>query len=393
MSNYDADEILSQISNLNEKLESSEYSELDMGNGELLPEIQGAIAKGLREFESVYDLSKQPGIMVELYACIDNALKNTGLPALTNPNYIPGRIIKHRKKTKTSGYHQFTSQAWAKYREDKKQLKKLNSSVTPQDMTSQFAQQWKALTPKERKPYEDLANQINLRDNNNLTIIAGMKGKKSIERKNPLSGYQYFISITKCPDDIKSSKNQMTYKAQLWSHLSDEEKTDYKKKSEETFWTEHPDLFIEHNAKLAETALKEEENKLSIQKTAFKPVFIKLPTLPNKSKSTLLPMLPIITNVTNTTIKKPLTIVTSATLPFETISSKTVETVATIATVPGPDTVVAGTSLAAVPVTTNIIVTDATVASVITVPTTATTATAVTVSVVTPIKRVIRPKI
>ena len=134
MSNYDDTETGSETS-------------VSVGEIELLPEIQGAITKALREFEAIYDLSGQPELLLTLYSCVEKSLKTLGkdLPALTDPNYILGQAPsrQQRKKPKASAYQEFTREAWDKYREEKKinSTKQSNGvfTKTPQDLCSEFA--------------------------------------------------------------------------------------------------------------------------------------------------------------------------------------------------------------------------------------------------------------
>src|SRR5579871_1096667 len=117
MSNYDATETGSVMSETN----------ISTGEMELLPEIQGAITKALREFEAIYDLSGQPELLLTLYTCVEKSFKTLGkdLPALIDPNYVPGQApTRQRKKPKASAYQEYTREAWEKYREEKKQILK-----------------------------------------------------------------------------------------------------------------------------------------------------------------------------------------------------------------------------------------------------------------------------
>ena len=77
----------------------------------------------------------------------------------------------------------------------------------------------------------------NKRNNPNPTVAPTRK--RIVRRKGPLSGYQYFITITKCPPGMVSTE-QMSYKATEWAKLSKAEQVQYKIKSEEVFGQKIP---------------------------------------------------------------------------------------------------------------------------------------------------------
>ena len=273
----------------------SQYS--DEGTGELLPEIQSAIAKGLREFESQYDLSKQPGLMLDLYSYLENALKNCGSPALMNPNYIPGRE-QAKKKKKVTAYTLYTKEAWANYKEEKKLKLKTDpnykNDVTPQTMLSQFAERWQKLKPAEKKPYEDKAAHLNNPTTPaEIAAAAAINKKRNARKKMPLSGYQYFIATTKCPPELTKSTEQIKYKAGLWSSLSEDQKIMYKIQSEDTFWKENPDLHEEHQQRIAELMLKEEEKKKMLQNMKYNAPSLKLPNVLKNPINKIAPAIPV----------------------------------------------------------------------------------------------------
>jgi hypothetical protein len=278
----------------------SETSSTSSNGGELLPEIQAAISNALRDFGDTYDLSTQPELILNLYNCLDKALKAAGLPFL-----ICEGEKKDKRKGKVTAYTEFTKAAWARHKEEKKKAKKENNDSfndgTPQELMSVFAKQWKALSAADKKPYEDLAAKHN---NPNPTGTETPAKRKVTRRKGPLSGYQYFITLTKAPEDL-SSTDQLRHKARLWAELSDEEKAKHKIEAEELFWKENPDLYQLNQQKIADDILREEQRKLQLQKITFNrpvlPTLIKRPvqTSDPVSVPTVTPKIPVVNRITN----------------------------------------------------------------------------------------------
>lgn len=295
-----------------------EDDEEDEGNGELLPEIQGALANALREFEGQYDLSRSPEFMIDLYQCLNRALKACGSPALVNPNYVPGRS-KQKKKRPMTGYILFTKEAWKKHKEEVKALKKANPTYkndsTPQDMLSNIALQWKSLSTSQKKPYLDQATRMNNPGTAEGVAAIAEKKKRAARKKGPLSGYQYFVTVTKCPEDLSASTSQMKYKAQLWSALSEDQKTAFKVQSEDTFWLNNPDLLEEKRQREAEEALKAEERRLSIQNMKFNAPIVKPPKVLRPISASTVTSTSTSTPITSTTTSTPIKSETVVSIP------------------------------------------------------------------------------
>lgn len=240
-----------------------------MSQEELSPILEGALLQGLRDFGDKYDLSSQP----DLYQCLQDCLRKALLNIKMDELIAEGAANGGKKKSRnTSGYNEYIKEAWAEYRAQKKlDIIKDNSNdlaqTLPQETMSDFAKKWKSMKDIDKKKYMDIATQKNM-----ATKAAAKSGSgtaaaattaagtaKVTRRKGPLSGYQYYITLEETKSRVPpglTSMEQMSYKAKMWGGLTDQEKLEFKNRSETEFWTNNPDLYEQYQQELAEKALK-----------------------------------------------------------------------------------------------------------------------------------------
>ena len=186
-----------------------------------MDQVTKGIDDGIKSFTEKYELDKT--IVDDLRQLLLDACKRH-VKVVRAPAGGAAKTGRHRRKT---GYNMYIKHQF----EEAKATASASggdAKTNSQELMTKFSKEWKSLSDEEKKPFIDMANEIN-RDN------GAEPSSSNKSRPKKLSGYNLFYKEMK--DEIKANlgpdEKLMTQVGAQWKALSKDEQGEWNKRAAE----------------------------------------------------------------------------------------------------------------------------------------------------------------